>query len=778
MKHLSLASRYRPQTFAQVAGQDMVKAVLSRAAAEDRPAAAYLLSGTRGVGKTTIARIFAKALNCEHSPGSEPCNECAQCRKITQGVHVDVTEIDGASNNSVEDARSLRETIGYAAMEGRYKVFIIDEAHMLTRNAFNALLKTLEEPPERVVFIFATTEAHKFPVTIVSRCQHFVFRHLSEDALVEHLSGVLRKENVAFEDSAVRLLARRAAGSVRDSMSLLDQTLALGGEQLTAAATRQVLGLAGQDMFAGLFEALHAQDCPAVAELCRQILQQGVDIGFFVRELAGNLRNLFLLRQGGAAVAPSLQLPADEAALWQSLAPRFSTAHLHAAWQMTLDAQRGIVQSPEPAAALELLLLNLALLPQLLPVGQVTPGQMPAGTTDPAVPAGAPGAADTGQPSSIPAPASASGHASGAQHSGPRAGQPPHTGAEAPRNSGGTQDDLPNTSGMGKSAARSRDASTAARPATDGEEAETPEPAPAYSAHSRNQPSDQTANSAQPRNNGQGSVGSSAHNGGHAIDPPDAQHEMPSASSYSARRAASNGFSATPDAPRNGASAQTRHSEAPGPDMDSAPWTGQDEDYAPYEDDALTENSAHQQWPGRKDAAKAQAPSGQHARPGNGQTRGQASEPENGQHSPQDAEAGQALAHNTRPRQAPEAAAGVASGRSPNWQDFYDFCVAEQAASRSVPAPYVLRGIGVDWQGATLRLQPRTETQLHQLEKQANALYAALAAYGAPETQVEIIAPRPHRPEADLIAEFSRKEELQPCFEVLKASLKGCRPIE
>uniref|UniRef100_UPI0026265ACE DNA polymerase III subunit gamma/tau n=1 Tax=uncultured Desulfovibrio sp. TaxID=167968 RepID=UPI0026265ACE len=370
MKHLSLAARYRPQNFAQVAGQDMVKAVLSRAAAEDRPAAAYLLSGTRGVGKTTIARIFAKALNCEHAPGPEPCNQCEQCRKITQGVHVDVTEIDGASNNSVEDARSLRETIGYAPMEGRYKVFIIDEAHMLTRNAFNALLKTLEEPPERVVFIFATTEAHKFPITIVSRCQHFVFRHLGEDALAEHLSAVLRKEETEFEEGAVRLIARRAAGSVRDGMSLLDQTLALGGDRLTVETTRQVLGLAGQELFSELFDALHGQDCAAVAALCRRILQQGVDIGFFTRELAGNLRNLFLLRQGGPGIAPSLRLPADETALWQELAPRFSAAHLHAAWQMALDAQRGIVQSPEPAAALELLLLNLALLPRLLPVGQ------------------------------------------------------------------------------------------------------------------------------------------------------------------------------------------------------------------------------------------------------------------------------------------------------------------------------------------------------------------------------------------------------------------------
>ena len=368
MKHLSLAARYRPQTFVQVAGQELVVAALSRAAERDSPAPAYLLSGTRGVGKTTIARIFAKALNCERAPAAEPCNECAQCRKIASGSHVDVTEIDGASNNSVEDARALREHIGYAPMEGRYKVFIIDEAHMLSRNAFNALLKTLEEPPERVVFIFATTEAHRFPVTIVSRCQHFVFRHLSEDALAEHLARTLQAEEREYEDAAVRLIARRAAGSVRDAMSLLDQTLALGGARLDADSTRRVLGLAGQEFFSRLLTALSAQDCATAAATSRELLRQGVDIGFFIRELAALWRNLFLLRQTRGAVQPALALTADEAAWLGSLAGLFSEPHLHAAWQMTLDAQRGITQSPEPATALELLILNLALLPRLLPL--------------------------------------------------------------------------------------------------------------------------------------------------------------------------------------------------------------------------------------------------------------------------------------------------------------------------------------------------------------------------------------------------------------------------
>ncbi|MDR2055031.1 MAG: DNA polymerase III subunit gamma/tau [Desulfovibrio sp.] len=371
MKRASLAARYRPRTFAEVAGQDMVRAVLSRAAAEDSVAPAYLFSGTRGVGKTTVARIFARALNCAGAPAPEPCNQCPQCRSILSGAHVDVSEIDGASNNSVDDARALRESIGYAPMEGRYKIFVVDEAHMLSRHAFNALLKTLEEPPPRVVFIFATTEAHKFPVTIVSRCQHFVFRHLPEDALYAHLAAVLGKEGVAFEESAARLIARRAAGSVRDGMSLLDQVLALGGAGLTAAVTRDVLGVAGQEIFEGLFEAMQRQDCAAAADICRRMLADGLDTGFFLRELINRLRDLFLLRESGEAVMPALRLSPDEAAFLRSAARRFSAAHLHAAWQTALEARRGIVYNAEPGAALELLLLNLVMLPRLLPLDRL-----------------------------------------------------------------------------------------------------------------------------------------------------------------------------------------------------------------------------------------------------------------------------------------------------------------------------------------------------------------------------------------------------------------------
>ena len=398
MSHASLAARYRPQTFAEVTGQETVKAILSRAAAEDKVAPAYLLSGTRGVGKTTIARIFAKALNCVHAPTGEPCNQCEQCRRITMGNHVDVVEIDGASNRGIDDARRLREAIAYAPMEGRYKVFIIDEAHMLTREYFNALLKTLEEPPPRATFILATTEAHKFPITIVSRCQHFIFKAIPEAELVAHLTRVLNKEGIPFEENAVRLLARRAAGSVRDSMSLLGQTLALGGDYLTEASTRSVLGLAGQELYERLLNALKAQDCLAVAALTQELLERGVDLGFFLRELTTLWRNLFLIRQAGAAATAALDMPDAEKQRLLDLAPQFDPTYIHAAWQMVLESQRQVLTSLEPSAALELLLLNLALLPRLVSLETLSRTTVAPASGTPAAPAPSAPAAAPVQP--------------------------------------------------------------------------------------------------------------------------------------------------------------------------------------------------------------------------------------------------------------------------------------------------------------------------------------------------------------------------------------------
>lgn len=366
MSGSNLTAKYRPQRFADVAGQQAVKSVLSRAAAEDRIAPAYLFSGTRGVGKTTLARILAKAVNCEQAPTAEPCNECKYCRAITLGTAVDVVEIDAASNRGIDDARRLKEDIGYAPLECKYKVFIIDEAHMLTREAFNALLKTLEEPPPHACFVLATTEPHKFPATIISRCQHYTFKRLVQKDLEAHLSWLLKQEGKSFDPVAVSLIARRGSGSVRDTMSLLSQVLALGSDSLSEEDARTVLGLAGQEVFFEIMEGVHGRDCPTLSRTLRQVLDQGLDLGFFLRELSTAWRNMFLLRQAGQGAVELLDMAPHEVDLWKEWAAKFDLAHIHACWQMTLEGQRRVLTSLEPAMALELLLFNLACLPQLV----------------------------------------------------------------------------------------------------------------------------------------------------------------------------------------------------------------------------------------------------------------------------------------------------------------------------------------------------------------------------------------------------------------------------
>ncbi len=409
MKYISLATRYRPQRFSELAGQDLIKTALSKAAAENRVAPGYLLAGTRGVGKTTIARIFAKALNCEHSPCAEPCNECSACRRIAQGTYPDVIELDGASNNKVEDARELKEKVGYAPMEGRYKIFIIDEAHMLTNAAFNALLKTLEEPPAHVVFIFATTEIHKFPPTILSRCQVFSFSHLQEETLIAHLSKVLDSEHIEYEPDAVRLIAHRGAGSARDSMSLLDQVLSFGPPKLTADFVRSVLGLVSQDILENLLTALASGSCGDAAVYTKELVSKQIDIRYFVRELTDTIRSLFLLQTCDRETVARLGLSGNELDFLERIAPKFRPGYLHAAWQMLLDSGRSLMPSSgqDPAAALEFLLVNMALLPRLLPAEvagrtEPKPNTVSAGTAAPSSATASPAASSAAQTASAP----------------------------------------------------------------------------------------------------------------------------------------------------------------------------------------------------------------------------------------------------------------------------------------------------------------------------------------------------------------------------------------
>ena len=293
------ARKYRPGTFDDVIGQPHVVQTLMNAVSTKRIAHAYLFSGTRGVGKTTVARILAKALNCEQGPTGHPCNTCVNCQEITQGNSVDVIEIDGASNTSVDDVREIRENVKFTPFRGQYRVYIIDEVHMLSNSAFNALLKTLEEPPAHVVFIFATTEIHKIPATILSRCQHYNFRRIARAEIIERLRHVANQDQLKIEERSFAALARASEGSMRDGLSLLDQAVAFGGKTISHADLEVLLGAVPLELVQGMIKAIMAQDSPAALAVLANLLDQGHDLKAFCAEVVEYLRNLLV-----AAVVP------------------------------------------------------------------------------------------------------------------------------------------------------------------------------------------------------------------------------------------------------------------------------------------------------------------------------------------------------------------------------------------------------------------------------------------------------------------------------------------
>ena len=290
--YVVVARRYRPQTFTELIGQEHVARALSGAIAANRVGHAYLFTGARGVGKTSAARILAKALNCEQGPTATPCNRCDICQSISAGSDVDVLEIDGASNRGIDEIRQLRQNVNIRPSRARFKIYIIDEVHMLTREAFNALLKTLEEPPEHVKFIFCTTEAGKIPITILSRCQRFDFAGIQQGSIVERLAQIVTAEGVTAEPEALQLLARRANGSMRDSQSLLEQLLSFGEQQITAADVHAMLGTAGEARLASLVQRLaNREPAAAIAEF-DAALGEGVEVGQLVEQLLGYFRDL------------------------------------------------------------------------------------------------------------------------------------------------------------------------------------------------------------------------------------------------------------------------------------------------------------------------------------------------------------------------------------------------------------------------------------------------------------------------------------------------------
>jgi DNA polymerase-3 subunit gamma/tau len=298
-----LARRYRPRTFSEIVGQEAVARALANALKSNRVAHAYLFTGARGVGKTSTARILAKALNCEKGPTDTPCGVCDMCRSIAGGEDVDVLEIDGASNNSVEDIRELRQNVQYRPSRGRYRIYIIDEVHMLAasahKSAFNALLKTLEEPPPHVKFIFATTEVQKIPATILSRCQRFDFAAIPLARIIERLRFIIDNEHLQAEDDALEVVARRAGGSLRDAQSLLDQLLAFGGDRLTVGQVHQLLGTAGDEGIVGLADVVIGGDAKKALDMVEEVVASGLQLGEFVDQLIAYWRDLMVVNAGG-----------------------------------------------------------------------------------------------------------------------------------------------------------------------------------------------------------------------------------------------------------------------------------------------------------------------------------------------------------------------------------------------------------------------------------------------------------------------------------------------
>ncbi len=364
MSYLVLARKWRPGSFEDVVGQEHVTRTLTNAIKSERVAHAYLFTGSRGVGKTSAARIFAKALNCEKGPTPEPCNDCLICREISGGSSVDVHEIDGASNTSVEDIRDLKEGINYLPSSCRKKIYIIDEVHMLSNNAFNALLKTLEEPPAHVVFIFATTEPHKIPGTILSRCQRFDFKRIPVKLIYGRLKEIARDEGVSVSDRGLMMIAREADGGMRDAQSLLDQVISFAGEKISDEDLIDVLGVIDRALIHETAEAVISRDGRRVIEIIDRLFSYGWDVKEFGRELLEYFRNLAVVKATYAD--PSLvDATPDEMEMMKRAADPLSAGDLHLYFDMMAKGMEDVMRSFHPKISLEMLLLKMATLGSL-----------------------------------------------------------------------------------------------------------------------------------------------------------------------------------------------------------------------------------------------------------------------------------------------------------------------------------------------------------------------------------------------------------------------------
>lgn len=355
MSYQVLARKWRPRRFAELVGQEHVVRALTHALDSGRMHHAYLFTGTRGVGKTTIARILAKSLNCERGQGAEPCGECAVCQAVDAGRFVDLLEIDAASNTGVDDVREVIENAQYAPTHGRYKVYLVDEVHMLSRSAFNALLKTLEEPPEHALFILATTDPQKLPVTVLSRCLKFSLKRLLPDQIHAQMRHILQAEGIAAEDDALALLARAADGSLRDGLSLLDQAIAYGGGAVRVAEVRAMLGSIDSAEVVGLAQAIAAGDGAALLAEARRIAAFAPDFGRVLDDLATLFHHVQLHQLVPAADIDG----ASEAKLVEDLAARLAPEEVQLCYQLALTGRRELPLAPDEVTGFEMALLRM-----------------------------------------------------------------------------------------------------------------------------------------------------------------------------------------------------------------------------------------------------------------------------------------------------------------------------------------------------------------------------------------------------------------------------------
>jgi DNA polymerase-3 subunit gamma/tau len=354
-----IARKYRPQSFGELIGQEHVKTTLENAIAQQRIAHGYIFAGQRGTGKTTVARILARCLNCEKGPTATPCGVCASCTEIAAGSSVDVIEIDAASNRGINEMRELRENVRYRPARDRYKVFIVDEAHQITSEAFNALLKTLEEPPEWVVFLLCTTEAHKIPITIASRCQQFSFRSVDFAEIVGRMEFIAKQEGITADTEVLSVLAHAGEGSVRDSLSALDQAIACCGTTLNADEVRTLLGMFSLDALDQVGQALTAADSRRMLEIVAELESNGRSLQHFARELARYFRNLLVVKiHNGVNTRLVAASPSEQEKL-ATAAARFGEDDLTRYLQLTLDLFRDLQTSLQPRLHLELGLLRL-----------------------------------------------------------------------------------------------------------------------------------------------------------------------------------------------------------------------------------------------------------------------------------------------------------------------------------------------------------------------------------------------------------------------------------